>query len=400
MIKRVLQHDSVIDINSRTTLWSVFLVGVIAPEVFIVQPGFVQGLVQYVGFDDKGAGFAVQREMIGLAVTTILMTFIAHRVNWRSVMLVSLLVMFGANALCTLTTDLDTFVWLRFIAGLGAGSLVSLSFAIVGLTSKPDRNFGLLIMWVLTYGAIVLWAMPSAYAFAGMNGALWFFAMFPLCAVPFIKHLPKSGESVAQVEDDAVNLTAAMKTLALIAMLAYFVAQGIVWAYLFLIGMAGGLGEQAVANGLTLSQFAGIAGAMVPAIMAHRFGRAVPLTVGILGGALCLYFLVGSFEFLVFATAVCIYNFAWNMTHPFLLASMASFDRRGRVVVYAVAMQMAGLAVGPGLAASVIAEGDYVNVNWLGAALFIVSLLLILPPVIVQHRSFVRGEAVADVRTS
>ena len=391
MIRKTLSHDGAVDINSRRTLWSVFLVGVIAPEVFIVQPGFVQGLVEYVGFDDQGAGYTASAEMFGLATTTILMTFIAHRVNWRTVILGSLVIMFLANALCTLTTDLDAFVTLRFIAGLGAGSLVSLSFAIVGLTANPDRNFGLLIMWVLTYGAIVLWAMPTAYAFAGMSGALWFFAIFPLLAMPVIKFLPKNGDSVAQVEEDAVNLTTKMKALALFAMLAYFIAQGVVWAYLFLIGLAGGLDEQAVANGLTLSQFAGIAGALLAAVMAHRFGRTLPLTVGILGGALCLYFLVGSFEFLAFAVAVGVYNFAWNMTHPFLLAAMASFDRRGRVVVYAVAMQMVGLAIGPGLAASVISEGDYINVNWFGAGLFVLSLALILPPVLVQAKQFRRS---------
>jgi len=388
MLTRILGNNDSVDINSRSTLFSTFLVGVIAPEVFIVQPGFVQGLVEYVGFDDRGAGYTASAEMFGLAATTILMTFIAHRVNWRTVMTGSLIVMFLANALCTLTTDLNTFVTLRFIAGLGAGSLVSLSFAIVGLTNNPDRNFGLLIMWVLTYGAIVLWAMPSAYAFAGMSGALWFFALFPLVALPFVKHLPTSGEAVAQVEEDAVNLTTSMKTLALFAMLAYFIAQGVVWAYLFLIGLSGGLSVQEVANGLTLSQFAGIAGAMLAAIMSNRFGRSLPLTVGILGGALCLYFLVGRYEFLVFVLAVGIYNFAWNMTHPFLLAAMASFDRRGRVVVYAVAMQMVGLAIGPGLAASLISEGDYINVNWLGAGLFVVSLALILPPVLAQTKLF------------
>jgi MFS family permease len=369
-------------------LWSAFLVGVIAPEVFIVQPGFVQGLVAHVGFDDQGAGYTASAEMFGLALTTILMTFTAHRVNWRFVIFWSLIVMFVANALCTITSDLNTFVGLRFVAGLGAGSLVSLSFAMIGLTSNPDRNFGLLIMWVLTYGAIVLWLMPSAYALAGINGALWFFALFPLAAVPFIRHLPVTGESVAQVEADAVNLTARMKTLALFAMLAYFLAQGVVWAYLFLIGITGGLSEQEVANGLTLSQFAGIAGAMLAAIVANRFGRSLPLTLGILGGAMCLYFLVGRFEFLVFLLAVCVYNFAWNLTHPFLLAAMASFDRRGRVVVYAVAMQMVGLAIGPGLAATVISEGQYANINRLGAGLFVVSLLLILPPVIARTKTF------------
>lgn len=391
MIKKHLIHDDPIDLNSRKTLWTVFLIGVIAPEVFIVQPGFVQGLVELVGFDDQGAGYAMTAEMFGLAATAILMTFTSHRFNWRTVIMGSLVVMFLANALCTLTTDLNTFAALRFLAGLGAGSLVSLSFAAVGLTSNPDRNFGLLIVWVLTYGALVLWAMPTVYAFAGMGGALWFFALFPLIAMPVIKYLPKSGESVAQVEEDAVDLTTGMKAMALFAMLAYFIAQGVVWAYLFLIGLSGGLDEQAVANGLTLSQFSGIAGALLAAVMANRFGRSLPLTIGILGGALCLYFLVGSFEFLAFAVAVCVYNFAWNLTHPFLLAAMASFDQRGRVVVYAVAMQMIGLAIGPGLAASVISEGDYINVNWFGAGLFVISLVLILPPVLMQARQFHRS---------
>ncbi len=179
-----------------------------------------------------------------------------------------------------------------------------------------------------------------------------------------------------------------MKAMALFAMLAFFTAQGVVWAYLFLIGTAGGLSEQEVANGLTLSQFAGIGGAFLAAVVANRFGRSLPLTIGILGGALCLYFLAGRFEFLVFALAVGVYNFAWNLTHPFLLAAMASFDRRGRVVVYAVAMQMVGLAIGPGLAASVISEGQYMNVNRLGAGLFVLSLILILPPVIAQVKTF------------
>jgi predicted MFS family arabinose efflux permease len=387
-IARLFAEDGSLDLNSRKTLWSTFLVGVIAPEVFIVQPGFVQGLVEYVGFDDQGAGYTASAEMFGLAVTTILMTFVARRVNWRRVIFWSVIVMFLANALCTVTGDLNTFVVLRFVAGLGAGSLVSLSFAAVGLTNNPDRNFGLLIMWVLVYGAIVLWLMPSAYAMAGMDGVLWFFALFPLTAVLCIKFLPVTGENVAQIEADAVTLPGRMKVTALFAMLAYFTAQGVVWAYLFLIGVAGGLNEQEVANGLMLSQFAGIAGAFLAAVVANRFGRSLPLAFGMLGGALCLYFLVGQFEFLVFALAVGVYNFAWNLTHPFLLAAMASFDRRGRVVVYAVAMQMVGLAIGPGLAASVIAEGQYLNVNWLGAGLFVVSLMLILPPVLAQSRTF------------
>jgi MFS family permease len=372
--------------DERRLLVSAILLGVVGPEVFIVQPGFVQGMVQYLGFDDRAAGYVASAEMFGIAATTVAMTFAAQRFNWRRVIAWSLAIMVVTNLACTLVRDVTTFAALRFAAGIGAGGLISLSFTAIGLTRRADRNFGYLIMWVLTYGAFALLAMPTAYGMAGLTGVLWFFALFPLVALPWLKYFPVSGENTVQVERDAVNLPAPAKGLALAAMFAYFLAQGVVWAYLFLIGLSGGLTEQQVANGLTISQFAGIAGALGAALTAGRYGRALPLLIGIVGGAVTLYFLIGQFSATLYLVAVSVYNLAWNFTHPYLLGAMASFDRRGRVVVNAVAMQMLGLALGPSLAASVIEEGVYVNVNLLGGALFVASAALILPPVLAQSR--------------
>jgi len=372
--------------SERWRLIAAILVGVIGPEVFIVQPGFVDGLVQSLGFDAQGAGYVESIEVWGITATTVLMTFFSHRFDWRRAITVSLLVVALANLACIGVHDHHAFTVLRFIAGAGSGSLVSLSFTLVGMTAHPDRNFGYLIMWVLLYGAVVLLLMPAAFALTGMAGVLAFFALFPLTALPFVKALPRSGDAVASVERDAVDLARPLRLLALLAMLCYFTAQGVAWAYLFLIGTAGGLGEQQVATGLTLSQFAGVAGAMVPAFIGSRFGRWRPLTIGILGGALCLVFLIGHFDYWPFVIWVCLYNFFWNQTHPFLLGSMASFDRHGRVVMYAVAAQMIGLAIGPALAASSISPGHYRNVNRLAIALFLVSWLCILVPVLRQHR--------------
>jgi len=372
--------------DERRSLLSAILLGVVGPEVFIVQPGFVQGMVQYLGFDDRAAGHVASAEMFGIAATTVAMTFAAHRFNWRRVVAWSLAIIVVANLACTLVRDVEAFAAMRFAAGVGAGGLISLSFAAIGLTRRPDRNFGYLIMWVLTYGAFALLAMPTAYRVAGFAGVLWFFALFPLITLPWLRYFPVSGENTVQVEKDAVDLPGSAKGLALAAMFAYFLAQGVVWAYLFLIGIAGGLAEQQVANGLTVSQFAGIAGALGAVVTAGRYGRAVPLTIGIVGGAATLYFLVGRFSATTYLVAVSIYNLAWNFTHPYLLGAMASFDRHGRVVVYAVAMQMLGLAVGPSLAASVIQEGIYMNVNLLGGALFLASAALILPAILAQTR--------------
>jgi hypothetical protein len=111
---------------------------------------------------------------------------------------------------------------------------------------------------------------------------------------------------------------------------------------------------------------------------------------------LVLVYLYGQFTALVYAVTVCVYNFAWNMSHPFLLAGMASFDRHGRVVVYAVAAQMLGLAVGPAFAASLLGEGDYSRVINAGIGLFLLSYLLILIPLIAHRKQIAAQSAAAS----
>jgi MFS family permease len=387
MRRFLIGHDNAaVDINRPLALAAALLLGVIGPEVFIVQPGFVQGLVAHYSFSEQQAGYVASAEMWGLALTTLLMSWLASRVDWRKILLVSTLVVVAGNLGSLATVDPVAFAAWRFVAGLGCGVLVSLSFTMIGLTANPDRNFGYLIAAVLTYGAFGLWLMPAAFDLVGMRGVIVFFAVFPLIALPLLRRLPSSGEEQVQVESDAVDLGAGLRAMAVATMLVYFLAQGVVWAYLFLIGLAGGVDEQGVANGLTLSQFLGIGGALLAAAVGKRYGRLLPLCIGILGGILPLLFLYDRFSALQYAVVVGVYNFAWNMTHPYLLAAMASFDRGGRLVVHAVGAQMLGLAIGPAIAAAVLQADDYGRVVTLGIVLFFVSWALVLPPVLAQRR--------------
>ncbi len=387
MTRSLSGHDAIpADINRPLALAAALLLGVIGPEVFIVQPGFVQGLVAHYRFSEQQAGYVASAEMWGLALTTLTMSWVASRLDWRKLLWVSTLIVVGGNLGSLATVDPVGFAVWRFVAGLGCGVLVSLSFTLVGLTANPDRNFGYLIAAVLTYGAFGLWLMPAAFDRVGMQGLIVFFALFPLLALPLLRYLPRSGEEQVQVESDAVDLGAGLQAMAVATMLGYFLAQGAVWAYLFLIGLGGGVDEQGVANGLTISQFLGIAGALMAAALGKRFGRLWPLCIGILGGIVPLLFLFGRFSALEYGVLVSGYNFAWNLTHPYLLAAIASFDRSGRLVVHAVGAQMLGLAIGPAIAATVVGADDYGRVLALGGGLFLVAWLLILPPLLAQRR--------------
>ena len=68
-----------ISIDSRISIISMVLLSVIGPCVFILQPGYIQGLVQYLGFDEIQAGYIASTEMFGVAASTIAMVLFASK---------------------------------------------------------------------------------------------------------------------------------------------------------------------------------------------------------------------------------------------------------------------------------------------------------------------------------
>jgi len=218
---------------------------------------------------------------------------------------------------------------------------------------------------------------------------LVFFALFCATGLYFVRFLPNSGAAV-DVPDTGVSFAASLKVISLGAILAYNIGIGIVWAYLFLVGLEAEMAEQAVANALTMSQFLGIAGAFLAVVLEVRFGRILPLAFGVLGGAASIYLLIGDIDGAIFWFGVCGFNFLWNLSMPYLLATLADFDHRGRIVVHGVSMQFIGFAVGPYIASQLLGVGGYDLVNGTGVALFVAAAILLLPGVLAQ-RHHLRG---------
>ena len=375
-----------LDVNSRQSIIAILYLAVVGPCVFILQPGFVQGLVEYLGLSEQSAGYVASAEMFGIAATTVLLSFVAERISWRNCLVMSSALCAVGNFASVGQADPQVLAAIRFVTGVGSGGLISLTFTMAGLTDRTDRNFGLIITWVLIYGALGLLVMPTAYHVVGMNGVLVFFGLFCASSLFFIRYMPDSGHAHADAAKQR-DYPSFVRRSSLVAILIYNAAIGIVWAYLFLVGIEAGMGEQEVANALTVSQFLGIAGAFLVVMFEKRFGRVWPLLIGIVGIAAFIYGLVGELKSSGFWVAVCGFNFLWNLSMPYLLATLAEFDYRGRTVVHGVSMQMVGLAIGPFVAAQLLAVGGYNLVNTVGALLFAVAAAVILPGALAQRHN-------------
>ena len=378
------------DIDSRNFLIALLVIHTVAPQTVLVLPGFVQGLVEYAGFSDKQAGFIASVEFWSMTAGVISMMFLVSRINWRKALTASLLLMIIGNLVSIPVRDFYQFCAVRSLVGYGAGVIVVLSYAFLGMTRKSDRNFGLAIFFVTVYAAAVFPVIPSLFSLGGLTALLIFFTIAATIALPFLRYMPDYGQEHHVVDEHAIEIDWPHKIMALGAMLIFFCANFAVWSYVYRMGIQADLSEQSVGNSLSLSQFFGMAGAFTAALVGARLGRSIPLGIGIAGSIIPLLFLYSTFGAITFTIVIGIYYYAWSMTHPYLLAAMASFDPQGKMVVYATAMQFIGLSMGPALGALVVGEGNYRVVLTWGILLLFVSLVLILPPVRLEAKLVAR----------
>ncbi len=379
-------RGTLIDVNTVKSILAVVVLAVIGPCMFILQPAYVQGLVEYMQFSEEQAGLIASAEMFGLATMAIAVNFIMGRVNWRLLCGALLGISALGNFLSVLLTDAASLMAIRFFTGLGSGGVIAITFTMMGLTERAERNMGYIVAGVLTYGALGLLAMPTAFRLVGVEGVLIFFGLFCACGFFFLGHLPCSHQAHEEVVSRGDAYPLSTKLLALSGVLLYNLAIGIVWVYMFLVGVEAGISEQNVANALTVSQFLGIAGAMKAVIFEVRFGRLLPLMVGIVGGAFGIALLLDTPTAMLYTAGVCIFNFLWNLSMPYLMAALANFDAKGRVVSIGVALQMIGYAVGPAIAALLLGVGGYDLINSIAIGLFIVSAILWVPGLRAQAR--------------
>jgi MFS family permease len=371
--------STIIDVNTVKSIIAIIVIAVIGPSMFIVQPAFVQGLVEYMGHSEEQAGLIASAEMFGVAATGIGINFILNRFNWRVLIGIFLALAGIGNFLSLFMADASSLMIMRFITGLGSGGLMVFSFTMMGITARADRNLGYMLVAVLGYGALGLFVMPTVFAWVGVEGFLVFLGVFCLSGFLFAANLPCSHQAHEHIDENSKGYSRSTKLITLSGVLLYNIAIGLVWVYIFVIGVEAGIAEQTVANGLMASQLFGLLGASMAIFFEDRYGRLLPLTIGILGGAMGIALLLGVPSAIGFVLAVCMFNGLWNLTMPYLMALLSDFDNKGRMVTFGVTLQLVGYAIGPALAASLLDVGGFDLINSLAIGLFVVAAILLLP---------------------
>jgi len=372
--------------EEKQSTTAAIILGTVGVLSFIVQPGLVQGFVTEYGLSEAIANELAFMEMIGIAVSTILTALIADRISWRVQSVVGLVIAASGYAMSGWAAGGDDLALARFIAGFGSGVIISISFTVVGATSRAEHNIGLYLVLLLIYGALGLWAMPSVLDAAGFDTVFYGWAITCLVAILSALRLPVSATEGAGSQAQRQSAAPARAPLAAIALtmagiLVYNVSVGIAWANLFLIGVDAGIAEQPIANALLICQFTAVGGALGAVWLAERVRNLWPVLIGTVGGAGALALTLGQPGFVAFLLALIAFNTFWNFGMPFILGLAAGLTPSGRMMSSAIACQMIGLAFGP-LAASALLGGisSFEPVKLLAILTMLTAMLLFAWP--------------------
>jgi len=369
-----------------------------AVATFSIAPFLIGGYIDRLGLSPALASRVLSAEIIALAISNALGYWWLRRVDHRSLAQRILVLLIALNISCIFTADFGLLVAQRAAIGALQGALLTIGFGLLGITRRPERNFGLYFAISLTIGAINVrilplfldaWGIPGLFANLSLYSVVAFAGSFWLpCKVSH-----EAGELGMRSSPHNISAlpAAAMAMVPLVLLLAanyvYFVGQGGVWSFLERLGLQNQLPIDAIAAALSASLMAGVAGGFSASWLDVKLGRMAPIILAIGCAISALVILWNTPTPFAFLIAACLFNFGNNFGHPYTLGLTSKIDRSGRLTVLAGALHTGGQATGPFIVGMIVVAPDFTNALWVGLLAFSVTPFMIAPAVFADWRS-------------
>jgi predicted MFS family arabinose efflux permease len=269
------------------------------------------------------------------------------------------------------------FLLIRFTTGLASGAAQIAAISAIARFDNVERGYGLFAMLQFIVAGLGCYILPVYSAELGAKGMFLLFAACDLLALALARALP--GRAIddwtgAERRTERSVLFTAVTILALIGYGMFEAANTAQYTYLERLGVALAFSNEKIGTALMIASLAGIPGAFAIVVIGRRFGTIGPLAFGIGVAILGLILLISGGTFAGYLVAGVCLGFSWAFCLPFIQTLMASLDPNGSAVAAGTSAATIGIAVGPGLAASVVAVGHYQRVFLVAIALLIMSI--------------------------
>mgnify|MGYP001188015523 FL=1 len=368
-------------LNQSSVLAAILYSIVATAGLFYVNLGgaFLSAFVDGLGVERDVAGYIVSANKYGAAFGALIATFIVKRVEWRKVIRLLFMALIAFDLISTQFSNPQTLIILRFIHGTIGGLSVGIGLSIIARTYNPDKIFGMLLVVQYSFGSLGIWLVPrlvDSFGYSAAFGTLISFTLMTLLILPFVPNV----ESPSKSDNTTSGLFQIPMTMMLFFVLcALFLFQAAnmgVADYAFELGKDIGLSNIEISNILTLANIISISGGLLVYIIGTKFGRTIPLIIGISVASIFTYLLHYSDNTNIYFIANTFTGIAWGFTIPYLLGLCATFDFHGQMAALAGFVSKMGLASGPLVGSLFIISNGFSYIINLATIALLIALIL------------------------
>ena len=337
-------------IDRPATVSALIAIATLAPVTLALMPALIAMLIDRQGITEASAGRISSLYSLAGMVAGLLGVFWIRAVDRRK-MLVSL-------ALLGFCADLSA-VWLheytiiaagRFVTGFAASSVMIVVSAMIAISHRSERLFGMVLTAQALVAAALFFVVPHL-----SQGVPVLFAVLAACwlAVAPLALLVPRGSNEGRPADAALRrarglgLVRPSVVLLALAFLCFEVATGALWTYEYMIGEWHGITSTGVGSAMSLAMLTAIPGGLIVTLLGKRYGRTGPLIVGLGLNVAFTVPLLLPVGLGVFALAISATNLLYTFALALFLTLLGDEDPDGRLFSIANMTIFGGLALGP-----------------------------------------------------
>jgi len=351
-------------------------------SVLAAQPMVVGGLVDILGFSERQAGIVASTELLGFALSGLVLLTFVHRVSRRVLALCGVVLLVCADIASCFVTSFVPMLLLRFVAGMGAMAGYSVFPLLAAASAHPERVIGIVNAVSIAYAGVLVWIAPRLLQMWHLVGVFLTMGLLSLAVSPTIMWAPARGATHPASRSGGAPVRGGLNYNILMMLLVLFilyVGHGGIWAYQERIGIAAGLTKHAVGLLLGSSMLIwGVLGSLLASWLGLALGRVWPQITSLGASIVAAAFLVFGTSTLAYGTACGLIAFSWFYGLPYQTGLLALFDPRGRANIAGSLAGTGGSAVGPAFAAGLLGYGGHFAVGLMASACYVVCLTLVL----------------------
>jgi len=372
--------------DAPISIISYVLTSAVAPLMITLGPIIIGAYVEVLGLTEKQAVKIFSTEMAGFSFGGVIVFLLLSRVNWRHIVLGAFIFLILGNFAALGVDTLQPLLIIRFLTGLGSGTLMAMTVVSIGMTKNPERIYGLWLASQYISAAIAITFLARLIPEYGLAAAFIIFAILGLSLVWVFLHFPERSEIKAGGSTIAGTRKAlVLGVLGLLGIFVFYGGQAAVWAYVERIGITAEFTSISVANAISIALLAGIGGALLATALGNKLGRRVPMIVTIIFSLIAVYVLVDSTVFISYLMALCLFNVVWQYSTPYLQATIANIDASGRLLSLVAIVIPASISAGPAVVSFFLIEGGaYTVILWVLLVSLPLGFLLLNPAAAIE----------------